>query len=170
MASTIQIAIDDYLKKTYRPDREYIDGEIRERRVGKWEHARLQALLVIWFGTHEEEWGIQVATEWRTRVSQTRIRVPDLVAVPRTPQPEVLTSAPLLVIEILSPDDSYADLQDRCQDYRRMGVPTVWLIDPTTRSARMCSDDTWTEVRRLTAPGTEMYVDIDELFARLRPE
>jgi hypothetical protein len=30
MASTIQIAITEYLKSTYRPDREYIDGEIRE--------------------------------------------------------------------------------------------------------------------------------------------
>ena len=168
MASTIQIAITEYLKSTYRPDREYIDGEIRERHVGKWEHARLQALLVMWFGRHEDEWRVQVATEWRTRVSQTRIRVPDMVAVPLGPQPDVLTSPPLLVVEILSPDDSYADLQERCQDYRVMGVPTVWIIDPTTRTARMCSGDNWTETRRLTAPGTQMYVDLDELFAGLK--
>jgi Uma2 family endonuclease len=167
MASTLQVAIGEYLKATYRPDREYIDGEIRERRVGKWEHARLQALLAIWFGGHEEAWGVQVATEWRIRVSQTRIRIPDLVAVGREPQAAVLTSPPVLVVEILSPDDSYADLQDRCRDYRLMGVPTVWIIDPTTRSARMCSGDTWTETRRLTAPGTDIYVDVDELFARL---
>ena len=168
MASTIQIAITEYLKSTYRPDREYIDGEIRERHVGKWEHARLQALLVMWFGRHEGEWGVLVATEWRTRVSQTRIRVPDMVAVPLGPQPDVLTSPPLLVVEILSPDDSYADLQERCQDYRVMGVPTVWIIDPTTRTARMCSGDNGTETRRLTAPGTQMYVGLDELFAGLK--
>jgi Uma2 family endonuclease len=168
MASTTQISITEYLKTTYRPDREYIEGEIRERHVGKWEHARLQALLAMWFGRHEDELGVQVATEWRTRVSRTRVRVPDVVAVPREPQPDVLTSPPLLVVEILSPDDSYADLQDRCQDYRLMGVPTVWIIDPTTRSARMCSGDTWTETRRLIAPGTRMYVDLDELFAGLK--
>jgi Uma2 family endonuclease len=173
MATTIQVAITDYLKTTYRPDRECIDGAMRERRVRKWEHARLQALLVMWFGRHEEEWSVQIATEWRTRVSPTRIRVPDLVAVLREPQPDVLTLPPLLVVEILSPDDSYADLQDRCQDYRVMGVPTVWIIDPTTRSARMCSGDNWMETRRLTAPnpqapGIEMYVNLDELFAGLK--
>jgi Uma2 family endonuclease len=69
------------------------------------------------------------------------------------------------MVEVLSPDDSYADLQDCCQDYRLMGVPAVWIIDPTTRTARMCSGDNWTQTRRLTAPGTQMYVDLDELFA-----
>lgn len=167
MASTTQIPISEYLKASYRPDREYIEGEIRERHVGKWEHARLQALLVMWFGRHEEEWRVQVATEWRIRVSPTRVRVPDVVAVAREPQPDVLTVPPLLAVEILSPDESYADLQDRCQDYRAMGVLTMWIIDPTTRSARMCHGDSWTETRRLTAPGTQIYVDLDELFAGL---
>jgi Uma2 family endonuclease len=167
MASIIQMPVSEYLKTSYRPDREYIDGEVRERNVGKWEHARLQALLVIWLGGHEAQWGVQVATEWRTRVSQTRIRIPDIVVVPRGPQPDVLSSPPLLVIEILSPDDSYTDLQDRCHDYRLMGIATVWIIDPTTRTARMCSEDTWTETRRLEVPGTEIYVELDDLLSGL---
>ncbi len=40
MASTTQVPVSEYLKTSYRPDREYIDGELRERNVGKWEHAR----------------------------------------------------------------------------------------------------------------------------------
>jgi Uma2 family endonuclease len=167
MASTTQVAVSEYLKTSYRPDREYIDGEVRERNVGKWEHGRLQALLVIWFGSHEEQWGVRVATEWRTRVSETRIRIPDVVVVSPGPQPDVLSSPPLLVVEILSPDDSYADLQDRSHDYRLMGIPTVWIIDPTTRTARMCSGDSWTETRRLEAAGTEIYVELDHLFSSL---
>jgi Uma2 family endonuclease len=135
--------------------------------MGKWEHARLQALLAIWFGQHEREWGIQVATEWRTRVSETRIRIPDLVLVGRGPQPDVLTDPPLLVIEILSPDDSYSDLQERSNDYRVMGVPAVWIVDPATRTARMCSGDAWVETRKLVAPGTVAYVELDQLFAEL---
>jgi Uma2 family endonuclease len=167
MASTTQVRVSEYLKTSYRPDREYIDGELRERNVGKWEHARLQALLVIWFGRHEDQWSVRVATEWRTRVSETRIRIPDVVVVSPGPQPDVLSPPPLLVVEILSPDDSYADLQDRCHDYRLMGIPTVWIIDPTTRTARMCGGDSWTETRRLEAPGTEIYVELDDLFSGL---
>ncbi len=135
--------------------------------MGKWEHARLQAVLAGWFGHHEKKWGVQVATGCRTRVSETRIRIPDLVLVSRGPQPDILTDPPLLVIEILSPDDSYSDLQERSHDYRVMGVPTVWIIDPATRTARMCSGDAWIETRRLEAPGTQAYVELDKLFAEL---
>jgi hypothetical protein len=33
-----------------------------ERYLGKWEHGRIQALLAIWFGLHEDEWQIQTAS------------------------------------------------------------------------------------------------------------
>ena len=45
MATQVRISLQEYLDTPYRPDREYIDGEVRERNVGKWEHARLQLLL-----------------------------------------------------------------------------------------------------------------------------
>jgi Uma2 family endonuclease len=167
MISATQIPVSEYLQTTYRPDREYIDGEVRERNVGKWEHARVQYLMAIWFGQHEKEWGVQGATEWRTQVSNTRVRIPDLVLVKGGPQPDVLATPPVLVIEILSPDDSYADLQDRSHDYQAMGVKTIWIIDPTTRSARMASGNAWTETRYLTVPETEIYANIDELFSSL---
>lgn len=115
------ISLADYLDIDFRPDREFIDGEIRERNVGKTEHARVQALLAGWFGNHEEDWGIKVGTEWRVRVSEDRVRVPDLAVVYAGPQPDVLIEPPLLIIEILSPDDTYSDLQERSQDYREMG-------------------------------------------------
>jgi hypothetical protein len=47
--------LNEYLA-SYRPDREFVDGEIRERNVGKWEHARVQWLLAAWF-LHEKAWG-----------------------------------------------------------------------------------------------------------------
>jgi hypothetical protein len=38
------------MQTSYRPDREYVDGELLERNVGKWEHGRIQSLLALWFG------------------------------------------------------------------------------------------------------------------------
>ena len=57
MAPATLLDINEYLSSSYRPDREYIDGELRERNVGKWDHARVQYLLAGWFLKHESLWG-----------------------------------------------------------------------------------------------------------------
>jgi Uma2 family endonuclease len=167
MATVTHIPIQEYLGSTYRPDCEYVDGEVRERNVGKWEHARVQWLLAAWFFQHEKQWGITGSTEQRLRVAENRVRVPDLVVLTAGPQPDVLTDPPVLVIEILSPDDTYSDTQERAQDYRAMGVGTVWIIDPKTRSGRMCSGAEWVEAARLEVKGTPMYVELAEIFSQL---
>jgi Uma2 family endonuclease len=167
MATTTLIPLDQYLSTSYRPDREYIDGDVVERNMGKWEHARIQALLTGWFYGHEQEWRIQTATEWRTQVSGSRVRIPDVILVRRGSQPEVLTDPPLLVIEILSPDDTYSDTQKRASDYQGMGVQTIWIIDPATRTARVCSGRSWLEATRLEVAGTPIYVELNTLFSAL---
>jgi Uma2 family endonuclease len=148
MATVLHIPLDEYLGISYRPDREYVDGEIRERNVGKWEHARVQALLAAWFGTQEKDWGITGS-------------------LAAGEQPDVLTDPPLPVIEILSPDDCYSDTQERAQDYREMGVKTVWIVDPKTRTGRMCSGAEWVESSRLEVKGTPLYANLPDIFSQL---
>jgi Uma2 family endonuclease len=167
MAAAIQIPVSEYLDTVFHPDREYVDGEIRERNVGKWEHARLQWLLALWFGGHEAKWNIIGGTEQRLQVSPTRIRIPDLVVVRPGVQPDILLEPPLLIIEVLSPADSYSDLQERCQDYVRMGVETIWIVDPKTRSGRMCIGAKWIEAERLEVPGTPVYAVLSDLFRQI---
>ena len=58
MAASAHLSIIEYLNTTYEPDLEYVDGQLVERYLGKWEHGRIQALLAIWFGLHEDEWQI----------------------------------------------------------------------------------------------------------------
>ena len=36
MATSTQISIAEYLATVYRPDCEYIDGELLEKNMGKW--------------------------------------------------------------------------------------------------------------------------------------
>ena len=167
MASATALSLGEYLQTNYRPDREYIDGELRERNVGKWEHARVQWLLAGWFLNHEQQWNVTGSTEQRIRVSHSRIRIPDLVVLRPGPQPDILTDPPLLIIEILSPDDTYSDTQERAQDYLTMGVQTLWIIDPKTRSGRMCVGTEWIAATRLEVPGTPLYVDLDPIFSAI---
>ncbi len=167
MATATAVSIAEYLQTSYRPDREYIDGEVRERNVGKWEHARLQWLIANWFGRYEDEWNIIGSTEQRTRVSGSRVRIPDLVLLHAQAQPDVLIAPPLLIIEILSPDDSYSDLEERVADYLHMGVQSIWVIDPKTRTGRMCSAAGWMTATRLGIVGTPIYMELATLFASL---
>lgn len=170
MASATLISVAEYLNTSYRPDREYIDGEVRERNVGKWHHARVQYLLAAWFGRHESEWNVIGSTEQRMQVSQSRIRIPDVVVLRSHEPPDVLVEPPLLVIEILSPDDTYSDTEERARDYWAMGVETVWIVDPKTRSGRMCSGTDWVRAQRLEVVGTPIYVELEELFGQLQKQ
>jgi hypothetical protein len=40
MAAPAYLSIVEYLNTTYEPDLEYVDGQLVERKVGKWEQAR----------------------------------------------------------------------------------------------------------------------------------
>lgn len=165
MATATMLSLEEYLRTSYRPDCEYVGGELRGRNVGKWEHARVQLLLAGWFLNHETAWAIVASAEQRMQVSADRVRVPDLVILRPGPQPDVLRDPPLLVVEILSPDDSYSDTQERAGDYLTMGVGTVWIIDPRTRTGRMCRGAEWIAADRLEVPGTPVYVDLPAIFS-----
>lgn len=167
MTSAVATSLEEYLETTYRPDREYIDGEIREKHMGSWEHSRVQALLVTWFCTNEAAWGTTSATEWRTQVSETRIRLPDVIVTVRRQQPRVQIEPPLLAVEILSPEDTYAETMERTRDYSAMGVLTSWIIDPQARIGWMGHNGTWVEATRLHVPDTNIYVELVEIFDKM---
>ena len=89
--------------------------------------------------------------------------------VPRVPQDAVLTDPPILIVEILSPDDTDTDTASRARDYQHMGVRTIWIVDPQTRTGRVCSGSAWNETARLDVPGTPIHVELSKLFAALEP-
>ena len=168
MATTTQIALSEYLQVTYHPDREYVDGELQERNVGKSEHARVQALLAIWFGMHEKDWQILVTTEQRIQVSADRVRIPDVTLVrPGGLSEDVLSTPPLCVIEIVSPDDTISRTWEKAQDYRRMGIENIWLIDPGIRNGQASTANGWRDTLEFDIPGTPVRLSLVELFRSL---
>jgi Uma2 family endonuclease len=65
-----------------------------------------------------------------------RFRVPDVVIVRGgRPAGRIITSPPEIAVEVLSPDDRAADVQDKIDDYLQFGIPAVWLIDPERQRA-----------------------------------
>lgn len=63
MVTGTAIPVEEYLRTTYEPDAEYVDGQLVERSAGERLHSRLQALLVIILGSREAERGFEVFTE-----------------------------------------------------------------------------------------------------------
>ncbi|MDQ2949543.1 MAG: Uma2 family endonuclease [Acidobacteriota bacterium] len=142
MATIPLVSVEDYLLTSYRPDCDYLEGVVRERHLGQFDHARLQTILAALFVNNEGKWGVLGLVEQRLRVRPDRYRVPDLLVVPldydRSPVVEI---APLLCIEIVSPDDRLKDLTERAQDYLDLGVPETWIFDPLKQQAYLYSVD-----------------------------
>ena len=41
-----RISVEEYLRTSYRPDCDYVDGVIEERHVGEWEHSQIQSRIL----------------------------------------------------------------------------------------------------------------------------
>src|SRR5579863_325497 len=69
MAAAHAVSVDEYLNTSYRPDCDYLEGELLKRNVGEWDHARLQGLLSGYLSNREKELGILVvlASAYRSK-------------------------------------------------------------------------------------------------------
>lgn len=136
MAMATVVSVGEYLQTVYRPDCDYLDGEVVERNVGEMPHGRLQGFFIKLFAKHEEDWQIEALPEQRVQVGPTRYRIPDVtvIALP-TPDERIVRTPPVLCIEVLSSEDRMARVRERVLDYAGMGVPTTWVVDPWRREA-----------------------------------
>ena len=136
MSSATVVSVQEYLAASFRPDRDYVDGEIQERNLGEQPHSLTQVNVASFLHLNRRKCGIRVLTEQRVQVSQTRFRVPDVCALLATdPLDPIVRKAPILCVEILSSEDRVARLNERLSDYFQMGVRYVWVVDPLARRA-----------------------------------
>ncbi len=165
------MTIEEYLHTSFRPDCDFVDGHIEERNVGDLLHSLLQVEVAFWFRARQQEWQIRTMTELRTRVSASRVRLPDVsVAYDDAAMTErVRSTAPLIAIEILSPEDRLPRVLVRLEDFLKMGIRNVWLLDPEERVAFSYSEAGLkrVEVARLEVAGTPIFMDLDQVFAGL---
>ncbi len=162
--------VREYLRTSWSPDREFVDGRIEERNLGEKEHSILQGYLTYLFHSKKTEWAVRVFPELRTQTRKTRFRVPDVLVVRAGEKFErYVTQPPLIAIEILSPEDTLSAMQEKAAEYRSFGIEHIWIIDPEPRLAYRATEAGLEEVRtgELAVPGTPIRVALSEMFAEL---
>lgn len=163
-------SVREYLRTSWSPDREYVDGRIEERNLGEKEHSIIQRYLTVLFATKRDDWRVEVFPELRTQSAATRFRVPDVLVVRQGDSfDRYITRAPLIAIEILSPEDRLSAMQEKAAEYRRFGVENIWIVDPEPRLAYRFTSAGLEQVHsgELTVPETPIRVVLNELFAEL---
>ncbi len=144
--ATTKVSVEEYLATHYRPDVEYIEGELQGRNVGEVEHAKVIMAVIRWFLGHEEDWQILILPDVRVQVAAERFRIPDVCICAQTnTDRRIVTTTPLVVIDVLSPEDRISRYHERIADYMRMGIRGIWVLDPETRKAWDCSTGNWIE-------------------------
>jgi Uma2 family endonuclease len=146
MAVAPAISVEQYLNTPYRPDCDYVDGEVLERNLGEFEHGGTQSEIVAYLRLNYPRLRWRVLTETRVQTSATRFRIPDIcVLAENAPREQIIRTPPELCIEILSPEDRLNRTMQRLDDYFGMGVPVCWVVDPLDRRGWIASRGQWKE-------------------------
>ena len=163
------MSIEEYLHTSYSPDVDFVDGYIEERNLGEFDHARLQWLISAQFASSETDWQVTGVVEQRIRIDANRVRICDIALLRAdAPREKVTKTAPLLCIEVMSPEDRLSRAKIVLGDYLRMGVEHIWLLDPMRRAAyTLDASGLHEQEGTLSVPDTAICLDVDALFARL---
>lgn len=161
------VPVEEYLRTSYDPDCDYVDGEVVERNLGERDHSSMQRELVFFFRARRDTWRTFVFPEQRVQVSAKRFRVPDVcVYVGEEPQDQIFRTPPFICIEVLSPEDRWERMQQRIDDYLRFGVPYVFVLNPRDKRAWAYTKDGSTEIRDggLRTENPALTVPLVEIF------
>lgn len=120
---------------------ELVDGTLVEKPMGSRE-SRIAAIIVYLLNAFvlPRKLGSVFGPDGMFRLFSGRVRLPDVAYASFERLPEgsadtaVITAAPELAVEVLSPGNTVAEMKFKRQEYFTSGVRLVWLVDPETRS------------------------------------
>jgi Uma2 family endonuclease len=126
---------------------ELVDGELREKPGVSQRHGEIEfeigGPLFVHVKGHRLGRVYPSDTQFTILHDPKVIRIPDIAFV-RTdrlpPEPDrwhIAPFAPDLVVEVVSPNDSFEDVMEKIEQYQRAGVPLIWLVQPRRRAVEV---------------------------------
>jgi Uma2 family endonuclease len=166
-AAPVFVTVEEYLRSSWSPDAEYIDGQLLEREsmMGGNEHSAWQKALVVWFEMQAAHAGIRVRPELRVQVDAYSFLIPDVTLLDRQrPVEPIATYPPIAVIEVLSPGDQVGRVMKKGEQYEKMGIRTILILDPEGPAYRFRDGKLEPLAERaFTLEGSEARFDLDEI-------
>ncbi len=146
-----RVTADELLAKPDGFRFELVNGELVERHIGsesEFVGSNFQGLL--WSFCQQSQAGYVNGSNAGYQCFEEffpddpdRVRKPDVsfIAADRIPQDAKLKGhcsiVPDLVVEVVSPNDLYGDVEAKVDEYLRVGVKLVWVADPKTKAIRI---------------------------------
>jgi Uma2 family endonuclease len=167
MLARTQIGVEEYLGLALpdRPEPDYVHGEVVERALPDTIHSYIQGLIGILFAPLRKQ-HLDLLSGVRVQIEPDLFRVIDF-AVYRDcrPRGRYAESPAFIAIEIVSPDDNYNNLTQRLEDYRRWGVPHVWLVDPWLKRLYEYTEAGLLQRPSFTLPEFEFALSAADVFS-----
>jgi len=130
------VTVEEYLDGGLWAEFEYEDGVLVPRNSGARDHARMVAHLCQWLGSYRAHVtayaALVLSISWKASY-----RVPDVCCYPADIEPgETLENQPppLAIFEVLSKTDWMSEIQEKCDEYTRLGVAHIFIVDPHRRA------------------------------------
>ncbi len=166
--ATSLVSVEEYLATDYMPNAEYVDGVVTPKPMPTYLHNRVARELLFLILKYNPK--LDPVQEQHVLIREGKYLIPDVAALRADePQSPYATKPFPLCIEILSPDDRINQVLEKCRDYLRFGIQTVWIIDPVLRHAWIFQNDVMpTEVSSngtLVAEG--LAISLSELFQNI---
>lgn len=143
--TTTPLSLEEFLNLPQSNESyELVDGQLKLKMSPKYKHSTLQLRLLMvlnqWCdrmdrGRVRPEWGVVLQ-----RQQQDWVPVPDLTYISYEQLPreweedQPCPVAPELVVEIVSPGQSFGEMTQKATDYLLAGVNQVWIVDTKAQS------------------------------------
>ncbi|HET8772564.1 MAG TPA: Uma2 family endonuclease [Thermoanaerobaculia bacterium] len=132
---------------------ELVRGELRKMSPSGASHGSTAAEIIASLATHVKQHGLGkvYASETGFRIGHNpdTVRAPDAAFVRAdrvVSTSRFFDGAPDVAFEVVSPNDSYSEIEEKTLDWLRAGVRVVVIVDPRTRSARIHRGESATPV------------------------
>lgn len=144
MTATGQYTIDDLLNlPEHGRWHELVQGELRPMSPANSRHGEIATQIAVLLRAYARQHKLgRVLVEGGYILSRSpdTVVAPDVSFIQRSRIPSAglpetyFDGAPDLAVEIVSPNDSYNEIEEKIREYFRAGAALVWVVSPRSRS------------------------------------
>jgi Uma2 family endonuclease len=177
------IRFDAFLQMSGDSNLELVNGVMVEKMAVQLTHEKLFTWLLTLLNlyTRRTKAGIVLGSRTAVEISAFGGRLPDILFVRQDRldivREKAVFGAPDLVIEIVSPNDRPSDIIALETDYRLIGVPEIWFIDPQKQYVRILRkreedyiDEVLTAGRLSSEAVVGFHIEVEWLLREPRPD